>query len=51
MGIVSWRRHDVGKEKSGDECNEKGQALCGVGMGELMRKGGSKMSLRLGHLS
>lgn len=53
MGIVLclWSEHDVGRDKSGDRCNEKGQALHREGQGELMGKGGRKISLRMGHLS
>lgn len=45
MGVVSWREHDVGKDKSGDRCNEKGQALCGVGMGRVDGEGEQLRSL------
>lgn len=53
VGIVLclWSEHDVGRDKSADRCNEKGQALHREGQGELMGKGGRKISLRMGHLS
>ena len=53
MGIVLclWSGHDVGRDKSGDRCNEKGEALCGVEVGRVDGEGGSKIFLRMGHLS